>query len=878
MRTRNQSKRNKEEDPTGGSTSTPKLHGGDDEEEGSLARISKEAVEKLLSRANSRRGRKECRKSEDTKETLPREENKGNKEHIQYFGLKRCITENAEQSTSNVGEGMDGSIQCDANEMDWEEGMISISEFKEENVTVEFVDSSSSAQRKRSRKASAEDKELAVLVHKVHLLCLLARGRLVDNACDDPLIQASILSLLPSLLLKIMETPGLKANMLGSLVRWFHENFRVRSQTIDRGSFHSNLAYALEAREGTAEEVAALSVALFRALNLRTRYVSILDVVSLKPDTDASGTLINDAPRLDTRLYSSTTAVASSFNPAESIDSEKDHNAHESQSGNLHKKERKSTCKKKLLKGVNMTKQIDDGSGNSSEIKSCKDNLGSCPTESPHVSKRKGDLEFELQMEMALFATAAGTHDSMMEPELHESLSSSSSLASPLKKLKEINPSALTNSGSSAIWSRKHGPTLCWAEVYCSMETLNGRWVHVDAANGVVDGEEKVEAAAAACRRPLKYVVAFAGNGAKDVTRRYCMQWYKIAPRRINSDWWDTVLAPLKELESRAYAGLKAFKENVSSNLGTKSSELLHPAGCNLIKSSSSQGCTCNKDLSIGISLEDVELETRALTEPLPTSQLAYKSHNLYVIEKWLTKHQILHPKGPVLGYCSGHPVYPRSCVQTLQTKQKWLRMGLQVKVNELPAKTIKHSKKNGNVQISEPNISEEEDGETTIELYGKWQLEPLQLPQAVNGIVPKNEWGRVDAWSEKCLPPGTIHLRLPGLASVAKRLGIDFAPAMTGFEFRNGRSFPVYEGIVICTEFKGAIMESRRICAGVVQRTKPNDDEQRKKNHVNRESYMVLQFVYDHEEFITCSRDYNVIYSLGDVSTCKVLANYLEC
>ena len=32
-------------------------------------------------------------------------------------------------------------------------------------------------------------KEFAELVHKVHLLCLLARGRLVDNACNDPLIQ-----------------------------------------------------------------------------------------------------------------------------------------------------------------------------------------------------------------------------------------------------------------------------------------------------------------------------------------------------------------------------------------------------------------------------------------------------------------------------------------------------------------------------------------------------------------------------------------------------------------------------------------------------------------------------------------------------------------
>lgn len=65
----------------------------------------------------------------------------------------------------------------------------------------------------------------------------------------------------------------------------------------------------------------------------------------------------------------------------------------------------------------------------------------------------------------------------------------------------------------------------------------------------------------------------------------------------------------------------------------------------------------------------------------------AYKSHELYAIEKWLHKNQILHPKGPVLGFCSGHPVYPRTCVQTLRTKERWLRDGLQLKANEVPVK-----------------------------------------------------------------------------------------------------------------------------------------------------------------------------------------------
>lgn len=42
----------------------------------------------------------------------------------------------------------------------------------------------------------------------------------------------------------------------------------------------------------------------------------------------------------------------------------------------------------------------------------------------------------------------------------------------------------------------------------------------MDATRGIVDGADQVEGATAACRSPLRYVVAFAGTGAKDVTRR----------------------------------------------------------------------------------------------------------------------------------------------------------------------------------------------------------------------------------------------------------------------------------------------------------------------------------------------------------------------
>ena len=70
----------------------------------------------------------------------------------------------------------------------------------------------------------------------------------------------------------------------------------------------------------------------------------------------------------------------------------------------------------------------------------------------------------------------------------------------------------------------------------------------------------------------------------------------------------------------------------------------------------------------------------------------AYRNHHLYVLERWLTKYQALHPRGPILGYCAGHPVFPRSCVHTLHTAERWLREGCKVKSEETPVKVENHS------------------------------------------------------------------------------------------------------------------------------------------------------------------------------------------
>ncbi|XP_057441963.1 DNA repair protein RAD4 isoform X3 [Lotus japonicus] len=754
--------------------------------EETLTEISREAVGKLLRRANKVGSSKKKNKPEVEPEIngsqVSEQILQPQTSEVGHCGGNSIGNVSAEKKRNHVslGQGFLDEKE-ELHDSDWEDGAVAMDD---RPVTVELNVTPDSAVRKQIRRASAEDKELAELVHKAHLLCLLARGRLIDSACDDPLIQASLLSLLPAHLLQLSNVTELTSKALHPLIVWFHDNFHVKNCANEDKSPHFALASALESHEGSPEEIAALAVALFRALNLTARFVSILDVASIKPVASGSSK----------GIFSTSTPMISKLkldfkSPKKSLSSNEREVVGESSLGrSLKSKKACTTSHMTRSKDPPVAKDLNQSVTNSPTSKAHDNNPESYAIDKSHKPKRKGDLEYEMQLEMALSATAVECSENKMESGVN---AESSNVSCPSKRMKIIKGEESSTSPqviSTAVGSMKVGSPLYWAEIYCSQENLTGKWVHIDAVNMIIDGEDKVEAMVAACKTSLRYVVAFAGQGAKDVTRRYCMKWYKIAPQRVNSTWWDSVLAPLRDLESGATEGVVLSRTNQ-----------IVATEANMMDSSAPSRS----------SLEDIELETRALTEPLPTNQQAYKSHLLYAIEKWLTKYQVLHPKGPILGFCSGHPVYPRTCVQTVKTKERWLREGLQVKPNEHPVKVLKCSIKPQKVQDSEADDNGCSDSKENIKLYGKWQLEPLILPHAVNGIVPKNERGQVEVWSEKCLPPGTVHLRLPKAFYVAKRLEIDYAPAMVGFEFRNGRSYPVFDGIVVCAEFKDALLEA---------------------------------------------------------------------
>lgn len=578
---------------------------------------------------------------------------------------------------------------------------------------------------------------------------------------------------------------------IAPLLRWVRGNFAVRCTPSSEKSFRTSLAFALESRRGTPEELGALAVALLRALKLTTRFVSILDVASLKPGAEKDESSGQNRAKTKRGVFRNFTLMVPKHQAISSHPNKSSSHV-----------EDKSLCETSSESQQEGSAQLQDNKVNSS----CEAGTSS----KSDGARRKGDVEFEMQLAMAMAATASVNNQ--------QSSKVTEKKKSPQTTRRSDGLSVSDQVMSTAIGSKKADSPLCWAEVYCNGENMDGRWVHVDAVNGTIDAEQNVEAAAAACRMLVRYVVAFAGGGAKDVTRRYCTKWHTISSKRVSSSWWDMVLAPLRELEAAAS---------------------VIPLANNACSSSSSSS------FGMRSAVEDIELATRALTEPLPTNQQAYKGHELYAIEKWLHKNQILHPKGPVLGFCAGHSVYPRTCVQTLRTKESWLRDGLQLKASEVPLKILKRNAKiRKGKDFGDGNKDSEDGSSRCMELYGRWQMEPLCLPHAVNGIVPKNERGQVDVWSEKCLPPGTVHLRFPRIFSIAKRFGIDYAPAMVGFEYKSGRATPVFEGIVVCTEFKDAILEA------YAEEREMREEEERRRNEAQAASrwYQLLSSILTRE------------------------------
>lgn len=66
------------------------------------------------------------------------------------------------------------------------------------------------------------------------------------------------------------------------------------------------------------------------------------------------------------------------------------------------------------------------------------------------------------------------------------------------------------------------------------------------------------------------------------------------------------------------------------------------------------------------------------------------------------------------------------------------------------------------------------------------------------DGKIPTNEFGNIEIFHENLVPLECVHIRGESAKKAAQQLDIEFARACIDFEHKKGRSFPLFDGIVV--------------------------------------------------------------------------------
>lgn len=111
------------------------------------------------------------------------------------------------------------------------------------------------------------------------------------------------------------------------------------------------------------------------------------------------------------------------------------------------------------------------------------------------------------------------------------------------------------------------------------------------------------------------------------------------------------------------------------------------------------------------------------------------------------------------------------------------------------------------------------------VALYAAHQTMLYRPPPVVNERIPKNEYGNLDIYVPSMVPAGGSHIIHPETARAARVLGIDYAEAVTGFEFKGRHGTAVISGAVVANEY----------CQAVNEVIEGFDDEKEREEEVRR-------------------------------------------
>ncbi|KAI9710310.1 MAG: hypothetical protein M1820_002805 [Bogoriella megaspora] len=219
-----------------------------------------------------------------------------------------------------------------------------------------------------------------------------------------------------------------------------------------------------------------------------------------------------------------------------------------------------------------------------------------------------------------------------------------------------------------------------------------------------------------------------------------------------------------------------------------------------------------------------------------PESLQALKASAEFVLERHLRRDEAIPPDAkPVRTFTVGkgenakaEPVYNRSDIKICKTVESWHKEGRELIPGEQPLKQVPIRA----VTLARKRAAEDverETGEKALQgLYAEDQTRWI-IPQPISpgGTIPRNAYGNIDVYVPTMVPEGAVHLPFKGTAKICRRLGIDHAEAVIGFEFGKQRAVPVVQGVVVAEGNEGLVKDAWRVDE---EERKRKEDKEREK------------------------------------------------
>ena len=381
-------------------------------------------------------------------------------------------------------------------------------------------------------------------------------------------------------------------------------------------------------------------------------------------------------------------------------------------------------------------------------------------------------------MKTTVYAIASGTQSPATESNTEDSAivnsSSIGKVPSVRRRLGQPNFSVeptLTPTPTKKKPVRKLSYPIFWVEAF---NTAHQKWIPVDPlVTQTINRPSKLEPPSSYDLNQMSYVIALESDGvARDVTRRY-VKSFNAKTRRHRVESTESGAAWLKK-------ALRVFRR---------------------------RGGALDRD-----QVEDAELAQREAREGLPTNVQDFKDHPYYALERHLKRHEVLHPRrevGKVNAGTAANPrmeaVFRRQDVCACRSADKWFRVGREIIAGEQPIKHVPARRPKTNRAQSEDDGRGSEEKEMTA-LYAPFQTQLYIPPPVVKGRVPRNAYGNLDIYVPSMVPAGGTHIRHPLARDAARSLKIDYAEAVTGFQFKGMQVTAITEGVIVAAEYADAV------------------------------------------------------------------------